>query len=332
MAVSAGAALSEPVKLRGVQYIGDLPTLIADGQGFFETSGQDIEVSYGKSGKANLAALRKGEIDYGLMAMTPFVLDRMRDPSPGGVGDPVILANLTHGAPNIRIIARQDPLMPAGPGPRSLEGRRIGLPKGTNAEYLWSLFAAFHGIDVQSIDLVDLGPEQIVEAFNAGEIGAAIVWEPWDHSATLVNDRNLTTHDDALFNFYASRWILVARRSDPARTRRHRDVLGAYVAAVDWIQGHPGPAARHFRDAWEIGDSAAPGALLGSAIFNVTLDWSLFASYRQQLEWARWAGYPVHGGTGSFLSAIETAPLRSVSPASVLLPRLSPGTGKQEQE
>lgn len=329
VSLPAGPAFSDTVKLRGAKYVGDLPTLIADTGGFFKSSGLDIGVSYGTSGKENLSALRRGGIDYALTAMTPFVLDRMQDSTPGGPGDPVILANLTHGAPNIRIIVRKDRI-PADPGSESFEGRRVGVPKGTNAEYLWSLFTSFHGMDAQAIDLIDLAHPEIVDAFNAGSIDAAVVWEPWDQAIRLSTDQDVTTYDSALINFYASRWLLVTTRAETDRTDKHAAVLAAYQAAVNWIQNNPEAAARRFMDKWQLEEGGARDIELENAFFDVTLDWSLFASYRQQLEWGKGAGYPVDGGTGSFLSAIEAGPLRSLSPASVLLPE--PGGRRPEQE
>lgn len=330
VAFPAGAASADTVKLRGAKYIGDLPTLVADTESFFKSSGLDIEVSYGTSGRDNLSALRRGEIDYALMAMTPFVLDRMDDPTPGGAGDPVILANLTHGAPNIRIIVRKD-RMPTDPGPESFEGRRVGVSKGTNAEYLWSLFASFHDIDLGTVELIDLTQQEIVDAFNAGRIDAAVVWEPWDQATQLSDDRDVTTYDSALINFYASRWLLVTILAETDRAGEHAVVLAAYRAAVNWIQKNPKAATRRFMDKWNIDEGDARDVGLENAFFDVTLDWSLFASYRQQLAWGKDAGYPVAGGTGSFLSGIQTGPLRSLSPASVLLPEPAARLPEQEE-
>ena len=319
--VFGGNAVADPVRIRGVQYFGDLPTLVGEVERFFEETGHEVEVGYGLSGKANMEALRRGEIDYALMAVTPFVLDRMADPTPGMNGDPVILANLTHGAPNIKVILRQDGGGSVTTDPKSLEGRRIGLPLGTNAEYLWSLFAAFHEIDIAEIDLVDVGPDQIDDALAANKIEAAVIWAPWLEAIEDGLGGPLAEIEGNLGFLYTSRWVLVTIKGNE-RAQDHREVvLSSYLRAVDWIQRNPEAAVNRFHEKWRIGDTATGPVSMQDAIFDVTLDWSLHASYQQQLEWANGAGYPNTGGTGAFLSGIETGPLRSLSHSSVLLPK-----------
>ena len=324
VALSGGGALSDPVRIRGVQYFGDLPTLIGETEGFFEANPHGIEVSYGLSGKANMAALRRGEIDYALMAMTPFVLDRMADPTPGEAGDPIILANLTHGAPNIMVIAREDAEESVTLTPKRLEGRRIGLPLGTNAEYLWSLFAAFHEIDMSKVDLIDSAPDQISGALAKGEIEAAFIWAPWLQAIRDKSSFRLAALPGDLRFLYTSRWVLVTLK-DRERTQDHHHelLLNSYLEAVDWIQRHPEVAAKRFYETWGVDEADTGVAAMNDAIFDVTLDWSLYAAYYQQIKWADGASYPSAGGTGDFLSAIEIGPLRLVSPSSVLLPLAS---------
>lgn len=320
-AFSSVVAQSEPVSLRGAQYAGDLPTLIASTEGFFNVNGLEIEASFGHVGKANMAALRRGELDYALMAMTPFVLDRMRDPTPGEDGDPAILANLTHGASNLKIIARPEEGEPASLSAKSLEGKRIGLSQGTNAEYLWSLFADYHKLDRSKIDIADVPSEQIGDALAARQIDAAVIWAPWLQAIQSKFEFRLALFEKDIQFLYASRWILVTTKGTaPDRENRHKAVLRGYFDAIEWIQRHPNLAMKRFRTAWHIGDeqTAIPG--VQDAIFDLTLDWSLYASYHQQLEWARRVGYPDRGGTGDFLTAVEPGPLRSLSPSSVLLP------------
>jgi len=136
-------------QLRGVDYAGDLPTLVADKAGLLGALG--ISVSYGNSGKNNLKALRAGEIDFALMAMTPFVIDRLADPTPNDPADPVILANLTHATPINHLVHLGNIT-----DPDQLKGSRVGLPRGTNAEYLLWIILNARKIDVNDVTIVDL--------------------------------------------------------------------------------------------------------------------------------------------------------------------------------
>src|SRR6056297_332127 len=82
------------VRIAGAAYIGDLPTYVAAELGFFARHGLASAVEYSDSGKHNMALLRAGDVDFALMALTPFVLDRLTDPTPGQPDHPVILASL----------------------------------------------------------------------------------------------------------------------------------------------------------------------------------------------------------------------------------------------
>lgn len=222
------------------------------------------------------------------------------------------------------VIAREDAEESVTLTPKRLEGRRIGLPLGTNAEYLWSLFAAFHDIDMSKVDLIDSAPDQISGALATGEIEAAFIWAPWLQAIRDKSSFRLAVLPGDLRFLYTSRWVLVTLE-DGERTQDHHHelLLNSYLEAVDWIQRHPEVAAKRFYETWGVDEADTGVAAMNDAIFDVTLDWSLYAAYYQQIKWADGASYPSAGGTGDFLSAIEIGPLRLVSPSSVLLPLAS---------
>lgn len=126
------AADAASVRLAGVDYLGDLPTVIAHDEGLFARHGLDVEVEFNGSGRDNLERLRAGTTDFALMALTPIVLDRLADPSPGQADDPVILASLVHSTRlNHVVVPASGPVE----HPADLRGRRVGLRKGTNSEF-----------------------------------------------------------------------------------------------------------------------------------------------------------------------------------------------------
>ena len=71
-------------RIAGAVYLGDVPTTIAEAQGFFEQQGVDAAVTYYSSGQQSVARLRAGEADFALTALTPVILDRLADATPGG--------------------------------------------------------------------------------------------------------------------------------------------------------------------------------------------------------------------------------------------------------
>lgn len=312
---AAAAAAAQPVRIAGVVYLGDLPTLVAEHEGLFARHGIEAQVAFNDSGRGNLRRLRAGEADFALMALTPVVLDRLADATPGGPGDPVILASLVHSTRlnDVVTLARHGVDSPAG-----LAGRRVGLARGTNAEFVWWLFAHFHGLDPAGSVVVDLPVAGIPAALETGEVDAAVVWEPWTTRLRLRHGAGLIRFPGA--NIYTAKWVLVARRGFAGENAEPvRAVLAAYRDAIEFIEDHPERALGHYAARAGLGDGL-PRAARQALDYDLSLDWSLIATFREQLDWARWAGYPAADVEVEVFEAIQPGPLRAAFPGSVSLP------------
>jgi ABC-type nitrate/sulfonate/bicarbonate transport system substrate-binding protein len=316
LASAVEAADNGPARLLGVHYLGDLPTLVADERGYFRASAGDVRIEYGDSGRRNLERLRAGEAEIALMAKTPLVIDALRDPSPGQSDDPVILGNLVHSHRLNQVVSLE-----AGPvsEPGDLEGRRVGLMKGTNAEFVWSLFARMHGVDTGQVEVVDRSIEHLPGALTGGQIDAAVLWEPWTSRTAAAAGNGLRVLPGS--SAYTAHWVIVARRSwvneHPALVR---DVLKGYIRAIDWIDAHREQALKLYIRHMDVKRSLIEQswAVLD---YDLNLDWTVLNGLRLQLEWAREAGYadtraPVPG----VLRLIESGPLRRLTPFRVSIP------------
>jgi ABC-type nitrate/sulfonate/bicarbonate transport system substrate-binding protein len=320
-------ASESPVRLAGVVYLGDLPTLIADERGLFERAGVDAAVTYGRSGKENLARLRAGDVDFALMALTPAVLDLLGDSSPGGREDPVIMASLVHsGLLNKVVTLRRSELDRM----EELAGRRVGLMAGTNAEVAWWIFSAYHGFAPDAVEVLDLPVDALTDALLAGTVDAAVLWEPWaSRLASRVPDGiNVLAGSD----LYVAKWILVTRRGTvAARPALCRALLRAYQEAIGHIQRHPVDALRTY--ARKLAVDAAPLAPESAAavpFYALNLDWSLVSSLQQQLAWARAAGYERDASARSVMQLIAPGPLKAVDRSAVTIPAATPGTRRED--
>jgi ABC-type nitrate/sulfonate/bicarbonate transport system substrate-binding protein/CheY-like chemotaxis protein len=63
--------------------------------------------------------------------------------------------------------------------PRDLEGKRIGMAEGAAIFVAIRNMANDFGIDLSTVEFVNLLPLQQLEAFKAGELDAMACWEPW---------------------------------------------------------------------------------------------------------------------------------------------------------
>jgi len=313
--VPATGHADPPVHIAGVTYLGDLPTLIADQRKLFQNQGIEAHVDYGPSGKMNLERLRNGAVDFALMALTPLVIDRLSDPTPGESDDPVILASLVHSTRINQVVTV------AGRGIESasdLVGRRVALNKGTNAEFVWWLFAHYHTIDPDAITLIDRPINQIPQALLNNEIDAAVVWEPWTTRLQehLGDQLQIFPHS----NIYTAKWVVVTtRRTAEQYPRRSSRLLAAYQSAIKYIEQQTEQALNLYAEHVELSPSGLP-SLEQSLDFQLGLDWSLISTLQQQFAWARESGYSVADSNPAILPLIDSRPLQILAPRLVGIP------------
>lgn len=309
------ALAGEPLRLHGVVYLGDLPTLVAHEEGVFTDHGLEPTIRFGHSGMANLQALLGGDTDVALMAPTPLALHQVRHPPDGSADDPVILASLVHATQLDQLLVLEDSPIRR---PEDLHRRRVGLMHGTNAEFMFWLYTAFHGLEAEAIELVDARTESLGRLLIDGEIDAAVIWEPWAarlkarHAGGL---RQLSSEEG-----YTAKWLLVTRRGfardNPVAIRR---LLAAYAETIDRIEDQPLEALRLYARHAELDDRFLPPAD-ALPLFGLGLDWSLLATLQQHLAWIRATNRDGAGPAPRILDWIESGPLRDVAPTAVGIP------------
>lgn len=309
------SAESNPIRLHGVTYLGDLPTFIADKRGLFAEHGLSVEVEHTASGKQNLATLRAGEIDFALMAPTPLVLDRLAHPGPERPDDPVILASTVHSTHLNHVVTLADGDIRE---PADLAGRRLGVTRGTNAEFMWLLFAAYHRLEPGDTEIVDLPIEALPDALVEGAVDAAVLWEPRVSRLHQRLDGGLRELEGS--HIYSAKWLLVTtRRNAREHTAHSRAILTAYSDAIEFIERHPQEALQVYAD--HNGIALEELQRHGEdVLYGLNLDWSLVAALQQQIVWAARTGRVDISDDPGLLSWIESGPLRSLATTAVGIP------------
>jgi hypothetical protein len=123
--------------------------------------------------------------------------------------------------------------------------------------------------------------------------------------------------------------LLVTRREVVRDCGRAcREVVEAYRRAERVIEADPAAARALFAARWDV-PAAFMDELPRLPIYDVTLDWTVFTSFRQQVAWARRAGYARTTAPVSIFSVLAPEPLAAVAPQAVLLPLApaAPGDG-----
>ncbi len=146
----------------------------ADAKGFFSEEGLEISYLSFTSGRDALASVVSGEADVATVFETPIVLST-------GKGEPVrILSTLHTSNRNTAIVARRDHGID---DPVDLRGKRIGVTFNTNGEFFLSQFLINEGVELKTVELVDLPPNGMAEALAKGEVAAIASWAPHTFNA-----------------------------------------------------------------------------------------------------------------------------------------------------
>jgi len=311
-----------PVRVAGVTYLGDLPTLVARQESLFAEHGLGVEVVFNESGKHNLDELRAGRTDFALMALTPLVIDQLNDATPGEADDPVIVANLVHATSLNDVVAL---VGPDDSPPADLAGKRVGLAAGTNSEFAWWLFAQYRGFDPHAATVVHVPVGSLQAALESGRIDVAVVWQPWSAQLRQHFGDRLRSLEGG--DIYIAKWVLVTTRQNvETRPDCVATLISAYRDAVDFIERNPDHTIEVYAR-----ETGLPVAILqeiwAETDYDLNLDWSLIAAYQQQAGWARRAGYGTAGGDAHVFTLIEPRPLATVFPSAVSIPLI--GTSEQ---
>ena len=141
----------------GISATSLLPTLvhIADEKGYFLDQGMDAQITGYPAGKLALAATFDGQVDVATVAETPIVFNSFdRD-------DFAVFVTILDSAQHSKALARKDRNINA---PQDLIGKKVGTTIGTTAHFFMATFFALNRLDASDVEIVDLKPEEMVEA------------------------------------------------------------------------------------------------------------------------------------------------------------------------
>lgn len=169
LARSAWAA--DDTTLRLAYQTGDINTLTMYAQAaqLFEKAGLKVSLVAFPAGPAILPAIASGEIDIGWFGEFPIVT---------GYANAIPLTVLMIdrlNKTNVRLVARN------GSGVNTvadLQGKKIGASIGSTSQQQLVRALKLAGLGQGDVTLVNLSPATMPAAFHAGQIDAAITWEP----------------------------------------------------------------------------------------------------------------------------------------------------------
>lgn len=283
---------------------------VARANGYFENEGLAVTFERRTSGRDALAAMVDGQAQFCETAETPIVLAVLR-------GTPVLtLATISSTKKGMAIIARGDRGIVK---PADLVGKRIGVTMNTNAEFFLGVFLLANEIGEGDVELIDLGPEEMVDALAAKRVDAAATWEP--HLGRLrktLGDGGTLFADERLYTWawnIAGDPTFVAANPEVAEAlmravvRASRLVVSKPSEAQEIVAAHMGVGVGSLADVW------------GAYEFEVSLAQWLLLSMEDQARWALNKGLVEASRVPNYLETFYPAALESVDPEAVELIR-----------
>lgn len=244
-------------------------------KGYFADEGLDATLRLQTSGKTALHAVLAGNADLATVSETPIVFARLeRKPV-------AIIATVGTASKNLAVVARKDQGISA---PADLQGKKVGVTLGTNAEFFLDTISIANGIGRNRIMIVNLEPEAMLPALVSGQVGAVATWEPQViRLQKELGERGVTFYNEEL---YTENYNLVTRPDyvvqHPVRVQK---LLRALVKAEAFAQQNPGEARRILAESSGL-DLALVNAIWDSFDLRVTLQQSLVIALEDQARWA----------------------------------------------
>jgi NitT/TauT family transport system substrate-binding protein len=283
---------------------------VAQVKGFFAAEGLSITLQHHASGKLSLASLLAGKADLATASETPVVFAELAGKRLS------VLASTATSTKNVAVVVRKASgiLRPA-----DLEGKQIGVPTGTSADFFLDTFLLRHSMARSAVRIVELGPSEMEQALASGLVDAVAIWNP----TALVQHPRVAMETTLFYEeeLYAETSLIVGRRGfGTERPETARRVLRALLRAEALFLERPAEA-RSLVAAAMLGAPGQIDQMLRQFDFRVRLDQSLLVLMEEEARWVHRTGKATRQGASSFLETMEPAPLLAVMPERVGLIR-----------
>ncbi len=240
-----------PVVAVGSQWYGHIPVWVGMEKGIFDKHG--FEVGWRFIGKSmdRLNAISSGDAQF------------------ASLGQVAMLSAMAQGNDRFYWVGNQD-IAPgfeglvAQPGITSFEqlrGKTIGLPFGSSVDLTARMLLKEHGLDPEKdVRLVNLEVGDVPAVFRAGNVDAAIIWEPGFSQLKEVEGATVLGMDTDTpvykkFGTMTGPDVLILGKGwcdeNPDRAKRF---LRAYFESLKWVKNNPDSAAEVVHEKYLVQD------------------------------------------------------------------------------
>jgi len=208
-------------------WVGFGPLYLAKDKGFFREAGVEVDLIVLTGLAERSSALRSGKLDALAAPVDYFVLT-----AGNGLPTTIVMA-IDESVGGDGIVAKKSIKEFA-----DLRGKRVAFQRGLPSEFFFRALLQEHQINIDEIKFVDMETAQAGAAFLAGNLDAAVVWEPWLTKAREEGDGHIlaSTRDyrDLIVDCLAFNQEVV--RQKPGEVQK---IVNAIFKAIHFAGDHP---------------------------------------------------------------------------------------------
>lgn len=171
MLMGAGAASAEPVKIGILSLTSHSPSIIAEGKGYYEEAGLEVEFVPFQAAQPMAVAIASGDVDFGLTAMTAGLVSLAERGAVKIIGGAMAESE---GVEGHKILVSKAAHEAGVTTPAGLEGKRFGITTaGSSFHYMAHKIADGEGFERSSMEMVPLnGVPAVIASLRSGQIDA----------------------------------------------------------------------------------------------------------------------------------------------------------------
>jgi sulfonate transport system substrate-binding protein len=267
------------IKLAYQPSVAGASVMVALEMGYFADEGLNVQTLFFNSGTLINKAMASGQAVMGVMGDVPSVIAVSLLPV-------TIVATIGGGACRERVMVQTDSALQSI---LELEGKKVGLTRGTSGHMFWYRIAWRDGLDPESVRQFDIQPAEMVEALATGQIDAAVLWEPWP---TIVEQRGIGRAvgcGEGTGNDYPYQ-LMVNTRFAQDYPRLVQAFLKALVRGNQFILDNPEQTAVLIGNATGL-DLAVASRSMEFHFFEIKMDEQIKSSLKQTATFLRELGY-----------------------------------------
>jgi NitT/TauT family transport system substrate-binding protein len=277
---------------------------IAEDRGFFTANGVKIIHKYYDTGVGAMEALLKGEVQIGGMNEVPFIIRAFEKQKIS------IYASLDKLQYIYLIVHKDRGIQTAA----DLKGKRIGLPRGTIADFYLGRYLELNGLAVKDVVLVNTPPQSAIEAINSN-LDGVVVWNPFAHQM-----KQQMANCTAILQVQSNQpaFAVAVARNDwlAAQKERIKRSLKAIAQAEQYVVNHPSEARAIVQKRLNC-EAAFMESVWAENQFSLSLDQSLITAMEDEARWMIKNNMTTEKKVPNFLNYIYEDALKAVKPEAV---------------